>query len=246
MTYPYDAPASAALFDRATAVVPGGVNSPVRAFQAVGGTPRFMASGRGPYLRDEDGREYVDLVCSWGPIILGHAHPAVVEALRDAAGRGTSFGTPSRGEVELAESSSRAASRRSSRCAWSTAAPRRPCPRSAWPAASPAAARSSSSPAATTATSTRCWPAPAPASPRSACRTPPASPARRPPTRSCCRTTTCPRSRPPSSSAATRSPWSSPRPPPRTWASSRRCPASTPGSRRCASGTARCSSWTRS
>jgi glutamate-1-semialdehyde 2,1-aminomutase len=103
MTHPYDAPASEALFARATKVVPGGVNSPVRAFQAVGGTPRFMVSGRGPYLTDADGREYVDLVCSWGPMILGHAHPAVVEALQKAAARGTSFGTPSPGEVELAE-----------------------------------------------------------------------------------------------------------------------------------------------
>jgi glutamate-1-semialdehyde 2,1-aminomutase len=103
MTYPDDAPASAALFDRALAVVPGGVNSPVRAFRAVGGTPRFMVSGTGPYLTDADGREYVDLVCSWGPMILGHAHPAVVDALRTAAGKGTSYGTPSPGEVELAE-----------------------------------------------------------------------------------------------------------------------------------------------
>jgi glutamate-1-semialdehyde 2,1-aminomutase len=103
MTYPYDAPASEALFARASAVIPGGVNSPVRAFQAVGGTPRFMASGRGPYLTDEDGREYVDLVCSWGPMILGHAHPAVVEALQAAAVKGTSFGTPTAGEAELAE-----------------------------------------------------------------------------------------------------------------------------------------------
>jgi len=103
MTYPYDAPRSQALFDRATQVTPGGVNSPVRAFQAVGGTPRFMVSGRGPYLTDADGREYVDLVCSWGPMILGHAHPAVVEALQQAAARGTSYGTPSPGEVELAE-----------------------------------------------------------------------------------------------------------------------------------------------
>ena len=103
MTYPFQAPASEALFDRAQRVIPGGVNSPVRAFQAVGGTPRFMASGTGPYLTDADGREYVDLVCSWGPIILGHAHPAVVEALQTAATRGTSFGTPSYGEVELAE-----------------------------------------------------------------------------------------------------------------------------------------------
>lgn len=103
MTYPYDAPASQALFDRASAVTPGGVNSPVRAFRAVGGTPRFMVSGRGPYLTDADGREYVDLVCSWGPMILGHAHPEVVEAIQQAAARGTSYGTPSPGEVELAE-----------------------------------------------------------------------------------------------------------------------------------------------
>jgi glutamate-1-semialdehyde 2,1-aminomutase len=103
MTYPSEAPASQALFDRATKVIPGGVNSPVRAFQAVGGTPRFMVSGTGPYLTDADGREYVDLVCSWGPMILGHAHPAVVQALQEAAARGTSYGTPSPGEVELAE-----------------------------------------------------------------------------------------------------------------------------------------------
>lgn len=84
-------------------MVPGGVNSPVRAFGAVGGVPRFMASGRGALLTDEDGTEYVDLVGSWGPALLGHAHPAVVEAVREAATRGLSFGTPTRGEVELAE-----------------------------------------------------------------------------------------------------------------------------------------------
>ena len=103
MTYPYDAPASQALFDRASAVTPGGVNSPVRAFRAVGGTPRFMVSGTGPWITDADGRDYVDLVCSWGPMILGHAHPAVVDAIRSAAVKGTSFGTPSPGEVALAE-----------------------------------------------------------------------------------------------------------------------------------------------
>ncbi len=96
-------PGSEAWFERACAVTPGGVNSPVRAFGAVGGTPRFMASGRGPYLVDVDGREYVDLVCSWGPMILGHAHPDVVGAVQQAVARGTSFGTPSPGEVELAE-----------------------------------------------------------------------------------------------------------------------------------------------
>ncbi len=94
---------SQALFDRARRVSPGGVNSPVRAFGAVGGTPRFMATGRGPYLIDADRREYVDLVCSWGPLILGHAHPAVVEAAQRAVGRGTSFGAPTETEVELAE-----------------------------------------------------------------------------------------------------------------------------------------------
>src|SRR5262245_28782582 len=98
-----DAPRSRALFQRATAVIPGGVNSPVRAFRAVGGTPRFIATGRGPYLIDVDGREYVDLVCSWGPLILGHAHPAVVAAAQGAVADGTSFGAPTEGEVALAE-----------------------------------------------------------------------------------------------------------------------------------------------
>ncbi|MBG6086262.1 glutamate-1-semialdehyde 2,1-aminomutase [Actinomadura viridis] len=91
------------LFDRANRVVPGGVNSPVRAFRAVGGTPPFITEGRGPYLVDADGNEYVDLICSWGPMILGHAHPAVVEAVQAAALRGTSYGAPTPGEVELAE-----------------------------------------------------------------------------------------------------------------------------------------------
>ncbi|MEE1829050.1 glutamate-1-semialdehyde 2,1-aminomutase [Streptomyces sp. BE20] len=103
VSYPYEAPQSQSLFDRASVVTPGGVNSPVRAFRAVGGTPRFMVSGTGPYLTDADGREYVDLVCSWGPMILGHAHPAVLDAVREAVTRGTSFGTPGQGEVELAE-----------------------------------------------------------------------------------------------------------------------------------------------
>ncbi len=84
-------------------MIPGGVNSPVRAFKAVGGTPPFMASGRGAHLTDVDGNTYVDLVCSWGPLILGHAHPAVVEALAEAAARGTSYGAPTAAEVELAE-----------------------------------------------------------------------------------------------------------------------------------------------
>ncbi|WP_447038105.1 glutamate-1-semialdehyde 2,1-aminomutase [Streptomyces sp. DSM 118878] len=103
VSFPYNAPVSQTLFDRAAAVTPGGVNSPVRAFRAVGGTPRFMVSGTGPYLTDADGREYVDLVCSWGPMILGHSHPEVIAAVQEAVARGTSFGTPGEGEVALAE-----------------------------------------------------------------------------------------------------------------------------------------------
>ena len=94
---------SAELFARAEQVVPGGVNSPVRAFRSVGGTPRFMVSGQGPWLTDADGNRYVDLVSSWGPMILGHAHPAVVEAVQQAASAGLSFGTPTAGEIDLAE-----------------------------------------------------------------------------------------------------------------------------------------------
>ncbi len=94
---------SAALFERARAVVPGGVNSPVRAFRAVGGTPRFVARGQGPYLYDVDGREYVDLVCSWGPLLLGHAHPDVLAAVHAAVAAGTSYGASTEGEVALAE-----------------------------------------------------------------------------------------------------------------------------------------------
>jgi glutamate-1-semialdehyde 2,1-aminomutase len=96
-------PRSAALFQRARRVIPGGVNSPVRAFRAVGGTPRFFARGEGAWLWDVDGNRYVDLVLSWGPLIAGHAHPRVVAAVQAAAGRGTSFGAPTEAEVELAE-----------------------------------------------------------------------------------------------------------------------------------------------
>jgi glutamate-1-semialdehyde 2,1-aminomutase len=101
--YPYEAPVSAELFARGQRVTPGGVNSPVRAFRAVGGTPRFMASGRGPWITDADGRRYVDLVASWGPLILGHAHPAVIDAITAAARRGTSFGAPTEAELDLAD-----------------------------------------------------------------------------------------------------------------------------------------------
>ncbi|WP_375425904.1 glutamate-1-semialdehyde 2,1-aminomutase [uncultured Friedmanniella sp.] len=93
---------SAALFARAQAVTPGGVNSPVRAFLSVGGTPRFIARAKGPYLYDADGNELVDLICSWGPMLLGHAHPEVIGAVAEAASRGTSYGAPTTPEVELA------------------------------------------------------------------------------------------------------------------------------------------------
>src|SRR6478752_7543253 len=94
---------SEALFARAGAVTPGGVNSPVRAFRAVGGTPRFIRSAAGARLTDVDGHEYVDLVGSWGPMLLGHAHPEVMAAVSDALARGTSYGAPTEPEVELAE-----------------------------------------------------------------------------------------------------------------------------------------------
>ena len=97
------AAASRALFDRARAVTPGGVNSPVRAFAAVGGTPRFIRSAQGAWLTDVDGHEYVDLICSWGPMLLGHAHPEVQAAVQAAVARGTSYGAPTEPEVELAE-----------------------------------------------------------------------------------------------------------------------------------------------
>ncbi|HEX5862318.1 MAG TPA: glutamate-1-semialdehyde 2,1-aminomutase [Nocardioides sp.] len=94
---------SAAWFDRARAVTPGGVNSPVRAFDAVGGTPRFIRSARGAWLTDVDGNDYVDLIGSWGPMLLGHAHPGVLSAVAEAISRGTSYGAPTTPEVELAE-----------------------------------------------------------------------------------------------------------------------------------------------
>lgn len=97
------APASAALFERAARSIPGGVNSPVRAFSAVGGTPRFIVSASGSQLVDADGNRYVDLVSSWGPMILGHAHPAVVDAVQRAATTGLSFGAPTEAEIALAE-----------------------------------------------------------------------------------------------------------------------------------------------
>jgi glutamate-1-semialdehyde 2,1-aminomutase len=94
---------SSALYERAQRVLPGGVNSPVRAMRSIGRDPIFIASGSGAMLTDVDGNEYVDWVCSWGPLILGHAHPAVLAAVTAAAARGTSYGAPTAGEVHLAE-----------------------------------------------------------------------------------------------------------------------------------------------
>src|SRR5450755_3187788 len=96
-------PRSSQLFEAAREVIPGGVNSPVRAFAAVGGTPRFIARAEGSRLFDVDGNEYIDYVGSWGPLILGHANDVVVTAVTRAARMGTSFGAPTAGEVELAE-----------------------------------------------------------------------------------------------------------------------------------------------
>ncbi|HYD77902.1 glutamate-1-semialdehyde 2,1-aminomutase [Ramlibacter sp.] len=91
------------LFDRARRIIPGGVNSPVRAFRAVGGTPRFVQRAQGPHFWDADGRRYIDYIGSWGPMILGHGHPAVVEAVQRAVRDGFSFGAPTEREIELAE-----------------------------------------------------------------------------------------------------------------------------------------------
>jgi glutamate-1-semialdehyde 2,1-aminomutase len=101
--HPYEAPKSEALYERSRAVTPGGVNSPVRAFRAVGGTPRFLVRGNGPLVVDADSREYVDLVNSWGALLHGHAEPGVLAAIHEAAEHGTTFGAPTLGEVKLAE-----------------------------------------------------------------------------------------------------------------------------------------------
>src|SRR5438445_6626220 len=96
-------PLSTAAFEQACRVIPGGVNSPARAFGAVGGQPIFMARGEGPYLFDLDGHRYLDYVGSWGPLILGHAHPRVVKAVEKALHKGASFGAPTELETQLAE-----------------------------------------------------------------------------------------------------------------------------------------------
>ena len=91
------------LFKRAVQLIPGGVNSPVRAFKAVGGNPLFIERAKGSKIYDADGNEYIDYVLSWGPMIAGHSHPAVVKALHSAIENGTSFGAPSELEIRLAE-----------------------------------------------------------------------------------------------------------------------------------------------
>jgi glutamate-1-semialdehyde 2,1-aminomutase len=94
---------SAAAFERAQHVLPGGVNSPVRAYRAVGGTPVFADKGEGPYIYDIDGHRYIDYLLSWGPLIWGHAHPEIIGAVTEAARKGTSFGMPTEIETEMAE-----------------------------------------------------------------------------------------------------------------------------------------------
>src|SRR5262249_40131047 len=96
-------PQSTARFEHAKGVIRGGVNSPVRAFRGVGGTPLFIRGASGATITDADGREYIDYVGSWGPMILGHAHPQVIAAIQEAATRGTSYGAPTGLQIELAE-----------------------------------------------------------------------------------------------------------------------------------------------
>jgi glutamate-1-semialdehyde 2,1-aminomutase len=94
---------NAVLFERAQKTIPGGVNSPVRAFRQVGGVPRFVAKANGPYFWDANGQRYIDLIMSWGPMIAGHANPEVVAAVQKAAETSFSYGAPTEGEIELAE-----------------------------------------------------------------------------------------------------------------------------------------------
>src|SRR6188508_914737 len=91
------------LFERAQRSIPGGVNSPVRAFKGVGGTPVFFNKAKGAYLYDADGNRYIDYINSWGPMVLGHSYPAVVEAIREQANNATSFGAPTELEIDMAE-----------------------------------------------------------------------------------------------------------------------------------------------
>src|SRR5690606_41291048 len=100
------------LFERASKTIPGGVNSPVRAFRSVGGTPRFIQRAKGAHIWDAEGTRYIDYVGSWGPAILGHAHPEVIRAVQEAAENGLSFGAPTEAEIEIAEAIVRSEERR--------------------------------------------------------------------------------------------------------------------------------------
>ena len=111
------------LFERAQKVIPGGVNSPVRAFRSVGGAPRFIERAKGPHMWDAEGKQYVDYVCSWGPMILGHNHPAVLEALHAAVERGISS-APLRKPKSKSRKRSARSSPRWRKCAWSPPAPK--------------------------------------------------------------------------------------------------------------------------
>ncbi len=111
--------------ERACETIPGGVNSPVRAYASVGGTPRFIRQASGCQVTDVDGRSYVDLVCSWGPALLGHAHPGVVAAVQEAAALGLSFGAPRALRWSLPSGSAPGCPRRST-CGWSPPVPRPP------------------------------------------------------------------------------------------------------------------------
>jgi glutamate-1-semialdehyde 2,1-aminomutase len=147
---------SEAAFERALKVIPGGVNSPVRAYRGVGGTPPFIARGEGSHIFDIDGNEYIDYVGSWGPLLLGHRHPAIVEAVRQALETGTSFGAPTERETDLAEAI-RDAVPSMEMVRLVNSVPKPPCRPSVWRAASPAATLPSNSKAAITGTWIRCW-----------------------------------------------------------------------------------------
>ena len=151
---------SEALFAQAQIMIPGGVNSPVRAFRSVGGTPRFFAKAQGAYGWDADGNRYVDYICSWGPAIVGHAHPEVIAAVQNAAANGLSFGAPTAAEVEIAEwIRSHLPSMEMMRLTSSGRRP--PCQQFGSREATRADPKSSSSKAAITAMSTAFWSRPA-------------------------------------------------------------------------------------
>ena len=123
---------SSSVFAEAKQYIPGGVNSPVRSFRSVGGNPPFITRGEGSKLYDLDGNNYIDYVLSYGPLLLGHAHPVVTEAVQEAAAKGTSFGAPTGAEVALAKLVCELCPPWIW-CAWSTPVRKLPCPPSVWP-----------------------------------------------------------------------------------------------------------------